>query len=296
MIWSNIDYKRFNIKDRKLLDGLLVASVKANDMDNANIAYEWEVAYIRVYTPRWVAHKVVVTMENVWPIPICFVEVYAQWQGLRWSVARIDFYGAFFHFKDFLPVRYIAMYNHLMDLSETCPEKVRITRIDVAFDFSDDFPQNGGKWITPSKNSWREVSCYRHKTKWNSYWYTSPKNSGYWVRMYDKLVDIAKQWKQNWYWWSEKLPTSWTRIEFEFYPPYANRLRDDYLIEMVWERIMGKMFLPLWLVFRPCFDFKVEKAYTYFERYARLHGIKMEDLLDELIAYHIDLTSREENI
>lgn len=40
LIGSNIDYKRFNIKDRKILDNLTLSSRKANDTDNSDVTYE----------------------------------------------------------------------------------------------------------------------------------------------------------------------------------------------------------------------------------------------------------------
>lgn len=36
----SIDYKRFNIRDRKLLDGILLASHRADNMTNTNVAYD----------------------------------------------------------------------------------------------------------------------------------------------------------------------------------------------------------------------------------------------------------------
>jgi len=34
-------------------------------------------------------------------------------------------------------------------------------------------------------------------------------------------------------------------------------------------------------------EFQVERAYDYFERYAKNHGITMERLIDEIVAWHI---------
>jgi hypothetical protein len=56
-------------------------------------------------------------------------------------------------------------------------DTVRVTRVDIAFDFAQPFPQNGGKWITPCANSKRDVELFRHRGKFNSYGYLSNKNS-----------------------------------------------------------------------------------------------------------------------
>lgn len=260
-------------------------SYKSNNETNSESTFDWEVLYTRVHSPRGIAHKIVMNVVWLGPIPIAYVEVYAQWQWLRGSVGRIDFYGAFFHFKDSVPERYIRLYNELMRLAEKT-SKVRITRVDIAMDFAYDFPQNGWSWIVPSGNSSRQVSCYKHQGLWNSYWYLSGKNSGYWVRIYDKLIDIAHNWKEDWYWWKEKLPKNWTRIEFEFYPPYTVSNDDNKLKEMCLARTCWNWVISIWLEFRPTMVFKVENAYNYFERYAKNHWITIKQLIDEVVKYY----------
>lgn len=281
----SIDYKRFNIRDRKLMDSLLLSAHKANNETNSNVAYDGEVAFVRVWSPRWVAHKVVMSVENIWPVPFCYVEIYWLGQGLKWSIAKIDFYGAFFHFIDIVPKRYLDLYTYLQDLSIQETQKVKVTRIDVAIDVARAFPQNQGNWIKPCENSKREVQMYKHKGLFNSYWYLSDKNRWYGVRLYNKIVDIEKNWKQNWYWWSEKLPKNWTRIEYEFYDPYT-KWNDDDLMRICAEKVLWDGQVSLWLKFRPCFDFKIELAYWYFERYAKSHGISMERLIKDIKDYH----------
>ena len=291
-IGLSIDYKRFNLKSHKILDNLLLNAHRANDCDNSNVAYDGEVSYMRIHSPRWIAHKVVLSIENVWPVPFAYIEVYGVWQGLAWSVAKIDFYGAFFHFIDVIPRRYLHMYRYLQDLSEE-KNLVRVTRIDVAMDFLYDFPQNAWDWIVPSENSEREVSAYKHKRKYNSYGYLSKNNSGYGVRMYNKSVEVKKDGKINWYWWEDKIPENWTRIEFEFYPPYSLK-NDDELMMDCWKKVVGRGKVELWLQFRPTYQFKVENAYVYFMRYARTHWVSMESLIDEVVAYHIKMEKIQE--
>jgi len=287
LLWIQVDYKRFNIKSRKILDSLLMNSIRANDNDNANIAYDKEVAFIRIPCPRWIAHKIVFNVENIWPVPFAYIEVYWLGQWLQWSVAKIDFYGAFFHFFEFIPSRYMNLYDYLMEESKK-QHYVRVTRIDIAMDFKMPFPQNFHNWIKPSENSKRDVDIYKHKWKFNSAWYLSNKNSWYWVRWYNKVIDINKQWKHNWYWWEKNIPNHWTRIEFEFYPPYSLKT-DDELKKDVWEKLFWSGLINLWLQFRPCFEFKIENAYRYFTRYAEQHWIDFETLIDELISYHMKL-------
>jgi len=174
-LWLSIDYKRFNLKSRKILDNLLLNAFKANDSDNSNVVYDGQIAFMRVNSPRWVAHKVIMSVENIWPVPFAYIEVYWVGQWLQWSVAKIDFYWAFFHFLDVVPERYLRLYSYLMDLSANEKHICRVTRVDIAMDFSVDFPQNWGSWIKPCKNSQRDVSCYRHNWLYNSYWYLSHK-------------------------------------------------------------------------------------------------------------------------
>lgn len=295
VLWVSIDYKRFNLKSRKVLEGLLLNAHRANNETNSNTVYDGEVAYMRVNSPRGVAHKVVLAIENVGPTPFCYIEVYGQWQWLHWSVAKIDFYGAFFHFIENIPKRYLQLYSYLRDLAIEQPAVCRVTRVDIALDFEADFPQNWWSWIKPCKLSKRDVSAYRHHGKYNSYWYLSNKNSWYGVRMYNKLVDITKPWsnKVNWYGGEEKLPKKWTRIEFEFYPPYS-LMDDDELMQLCWDKVVNKWEVQLWLKYRPNFEFKVEKAYLYFDRYAKNHGITIERLIDELIEYHTKIEALNE--
>jgi len=287
VLWVSIDYKRFNIKDNDIIENSIFFLHRAPNDTNSNIKYDWNVSYIRCHSPRWVAHQIIVSMENIWPVPIAYAELYRKGQGLKWSLWRVDFYGAFFHFFKDLPDRYIIAYNSLMSKS-IISDKVRVTRIDVAIDLQIPFPQNWWNWIRPCKNSNREVVSYRHEWKFNSYWYLADKNSWYWVRMYNKFVNVDKLWKHKWYWWFDKMPEDWTRIEFEFYPPYSV-MEEWELMQICKEKIVWNIQVNLWLPFRPNFDFDIENAYNYFLKYAKNHWIEMETLLDELVSHHIYL-------
>lgn len=292
LIGSNIDYKRFNIKDRKIFDNLHLKA-HANDLDNADILYEWEIALKRVYSPRWIAHNVLLSIVWWKPIWFAYIEIYWLWQWLKGSVWRIDFKGSFFHFYEQIPQRWKDIYAFLSKEKEWKSWSVRETRKDIAFDFLFPFPQSGDKWIVPSWNSKRNVECYKHQGKYNSFWYLAEKNTNYGVRIYNKLVDIRKNGKEFWYWWEEKLPKNWVRIEFEFYPPYSQK-SDEELMAICAKRILWDAKIVLWLPYRPCFDFKVENAYSYFKRYAENHWITVEVLLDELMNYHIELEYKKE--
>lgn len=83
VIGVQIDYKRFNIRDRKLLDGLLIASHNAENMTNTNVAYDGKIAYLRVNSPRGIAHQVIASFEEVGSVPFAYVEIYGQGQGLK---------------------------------------------------------------------------------------------------------------------------------------------------------------------------------------------------------------------
>jgi hypothetical protein len=75
-IGCSIDYKRFNIKSRKILDNLLLNAHRANNDTNSNVAYDGEIAYMRINSPRGIAHKIIMTVENVGPVPFAYIEVY----------------------------------------------------------------------------------------------------------------------------------------------------------------------------------------------------------------------------
>jgi hypothetical protein len=88
--------------------------------------------------------------------------------------------------------------------------------------------------------------------------------------MYNKTVDVIKSGKENWYGGAEKIPEKWTRIEFEFYPPYS-LMDDEELMRMCYEKTIGYGNIDLGMRFRPNYEFKIESAYVYFARYARNH-------------------------
>lgn len=295
-IGSNTDYARFNIRSNDTLANLKTKFYhlfyRANDTDNSDIVYDGDLAVHRVRSPNGVAHNVIMSIEGGKPIAPIFIEIYHNGKGLKGSVWRVDFKWSFFHFYEQIPDRWKAIYIELKKLSIEWV-KVRKTRSDIAFDFAFPFPQNGENWIQPDKNSKREVQCYRHEGLWNSFWYLAEKNSAYGVRIYNKKIDIAKNKKEFWYGGEEKLPEHWTRIEFEFYPPYS-LAPDEEMMRNVAMRIMGVESISLGLPFRPCLEFNIERAYTYISRYAKNHGITMERLVDELVAYQIHIENMRE--
>lgn len=287
-LWISIDYKRFNIKDRNILQEFVFTTIEAPNETNSNVVYDWDVALLRVHSPRGKAHQVIISVEGIWPVPIAYIEVYSAGQWLKGSVARIDFYGAFFHFHDCIPTSFHEMYSNLMKIAVDSPSNVRKTRVDIAIDFDFEFPQNGHKWIIPSENSKRNVEVHKHRWLWNSFAYLAEKNTSYWVRIYNKIVESEKNKKERWYWWKENLPDNWTRIEFEFYPPYS-LMKDEELMELCLARVTGTDDIEIGLPFRPVNKFNIENAYKYFERYAKNHGIDIEQLLFELMEYHKEM-------
>ena len=62
-----MDYKRFNIKDRKIMKELFINSNQANDEDNSNTIHDTdnEVTYMRVSSNNGIAHQVLVNIVNV---------------------------------------------------------------------------------------------------------------------------------------------------------------------------------------------------------------------------------------
>lgn len=287
-----IDYRRYNIRDRKLWASLIVSNFYASDTDNNNTRYDWDVAYLRIKSPRGKAHQVLLPVIGAKPVPFLYVEEYGIGQWLKWSVARIDFYGAFFQFYDDLPQRYKNLYESIKAMAKNTDKKVWCTRIDIAVDCEYEFPQKWHKWIKPCLNSDRQVAMWKHHWLFNSYAYLSSKNSGYGVRIYNKTVEVLKDQKEFWYWGPDKIKEKWTRIEFEFYNPYSS-MSEEELIDMVQERILGKK-VQLGMRSRPTFTFDIEVAYKYFERYAKNHWLTTDQLIEEILQYNLYIEEKRE--
>jgi hypothetical protein len=65
-------------------------------------------------------------------------------------------------------------------------------------------------------------------------------------------------------------------------------------MQMCASRLLGGGAINLGLSFRPCFEFKVENAYSYFKRYAENHGITIDVLLEELVNHHVEQNYKKE--
>lgn len=294
------DYMRFNIKNRKLFWQIIPRFEFSLDLDNSNVAYIWDVCCERVYSSRGVAYKFAQAINYPWehstakPVPFMFVEIYDQWQSLRGSIGRVDFYGAYFHFEDWIQEDFRKCFTELQALANKHDNiDVRRTRCDIAVDIAYEFPQNHGKWIVPSGNSRRSVSCYKTEWLWNSYGYLSKKNTGYGVRMYNKKVDITAKKKEGWYWNLDD-SRDWTRIEFEFYPPYSSDLDEQNLFDAVKECVLWtKEVYNLGLKYRKSEGISIESAYRYFEGYAERHMVSMDYLIDEILNFHLQKSENQ---
>lgn len=75
-IGIGIDYKRFNIKDRKILDTLTLTSRQASDTDNSDVTHEGDVSLVRVNSPRGIAHVALLGIIGGKPISFAYIEVY----------------------------------------------------------------------------------------------------------------------------------------------------------------------------------------------------------------------------
>lgn len=292
-IGIGIDYKRFNIKNRKVMEILPLILRRANDCDNSNTSYDGEITFLRVRSPRGVAHQVLISLVGIGPVPIMYIEEYWVGQGLAWSIARVDFYGGYFHFRNSVPERIHNVYKKLDELG-TENIDVRVTRIDIAMDFDFLFPKKGGSWIVPCANSNRSIVSYTTMWLYNSFGYLTNKNSWYWIRIYNKKLEVEKSGKWNWYGGKSALPDNWTRIEFEFYPPYCSEKSEEWLLQACWSRVTDSITLSLGLLTVPKIGFEVENAYQYFLRYAKSHGISMEALLSCVYDYHIYTQEKKE--
>lgn len=296
-IGSGIDYQRFNIKKLSIFDKLPFARFRANNTDNSNITYDKDVAYLRINNRLWVAHNIIISVEWIWPVPIIQVLEYRVWENLAKQIhdgiAKVDFYGAFFLFMDIIPERYLKAYHQLLSVSIEDRNAVSCTRIDVAIDFAFPFPQQIERWITPCSLSKRPTRGFTFKGKKNGILYDAQDNKWYWVRVYDKLVDVfyntKNKWtKVQWYGGRDKLPEHWTRFEFEFYTPYSDRISSIELISAVQKRIIGKE-VSIGIPFRPSPGFQIENAYQMITQYAKRIGVDVEFLLNALLEYHKEI-------
>lgn len=278
-----IDYQRFSFSDNDTM-GRILNSYFPNtgiiDSDNSNTLYVHSGALTRVPSPRGFAYIYTLAFEGVGPVPVCFFEIYKNSFG--GSVGRVDLYGSFFHFESFLPMEL----QHLKaDLYEQWDKwYIRCTRQDVALDFEMSFPQNICDIITPSRHAKRWVSTYNNNWVLNSASYLTRKNSWYWVRVYNKILDIQQKGKDLWY---DKLPENLTRVEFEFYPPYSQINNSVEIQELVLDRLFGNKNLPIGFSFRPQLWFVIENAYAYFCRYAKSKWVGVDYLIEEITKYHL---------
>lgn len=293
-ISSNIDYKRFSFSHKSEFFELINDYFPWNeliDSDNSNSLFTPWAVLVRVPSPRWRAFQYIISIEGIGPIPLLYIEQYSD--GLKNSVGRVDFYGAFFHFRSYISDRIRKFFSILEFQTLNSFSGVRCTRIDVALDFSVPFPLEVQKWIVPSKNSLRSAKCYNWiDDRFHSISYLTKKNSWYGVRMYDKIIDINQKGKQLWY--CDNLPIDLTRLEFEFYPPYSNSHTSESILSLCSSRIFWFDVPSMWLFFRPNTGFNVENAYAYFLRYAKSKWMLLSSVLSEISKYH--LTQTWENI
>jgi len=293
---SNIDWKRFNFSNKAdFLDliGDYFPGYNLLDTDNSNSRFFRDAVFLRVRSNLWMAFQYVVTIVGVGTVPICRVEIYSQ--GLKDSCGRIDFYGAFFHFREYLWDRVVQLYSFLDEEYQKKDSFVRCTRMDVAIDIRIPFPKNVFEFITPAPRdkvkARKTIKAYNY-IDWvpHSVSYLPKKNSWYGVRIYDKILDIKDKGKEFWY---TDLPEDLTRIEFEFYPPYSNMNTSESMLSFCLSKVFGFPMKPLGLHYRPALGFNVENAYSYFCRYAKNKGITIGELINELQNYHLDQLSQE---
>jgi len=291
-IGVSIDWKRFNIRRRSVIERLWYLSKHAsNETNNSTYFMEW-LTFQRIRSPHWIAHNVSFAFE--WDdgipisVPVVHIEVAGKWQGLKESVGRVDFYGAYFQFRHLVPNILKWMYETLESLSKEGVD-VNCTRVDVCVDIQTKFPQGGYNLITPSKNTKRKVQSFRDpKTnKWEGFSFDAKKNSAYGIRIYDKAIDIKDQGKEFWYKW---YPETWTRVEFEFYNPYAS-MDESTLVKNVTKRVLGEGISWFDLKYRPTSWLTPQTAYNWFKSYAKKHGIEIQSLIDVIQKEHIRVIS-----
>lgn len=291
-IWVSIDWKRFNIKSRDVIEWLWYLSRKwSNETNNSTYFMEW-LTFQRIHSPNGIAHNVSFAFEwEDWipvSIPVVHIEVAWRWQWLKDSVGRVDFYGAYFQFRHLVPDILKWMYDQLEKLSKEWI-RVNCTRIDVCVDIHAKFPQCGYNLITPSKNTKRKVQSFRDpKTnKWEGFSFDAKKNSAYGIRIYDKAIDIRDQGKQFWYLW---YPDTWTRVEFEFYNPYSS-MDEETLFKNVTKRVLGEWMSWFTLKYRPTSWLTPQTAYNWFKSYAKKHWVEIQSLIDVIQKEHIRVIS-----
>lgn len=283
---TQIDYRRFSFPTKegmmKYINQYFDYYKYIGDSDNSNSAFRNERTINRVQTPRGTMYTVSVCFEWLGKaVPILMFEIYKDDLWMLWSSGRFDFYGAFFHFRSSLEDDLNRLYNEMHD-------KERSTRVDVAFDFSIEFPEQCINWIHPSKNSDRNIMAWHKQDKLISCSYLTSKNSWYWVRMYNKALAVEQMGKQFWYGWEGNYSNNWFRLEFEFYPPYSP-MKDYEIITMCNNRVLKDASPILNLPYRPCNTFLVENAYKFFCKYAKTHWVTIDFLLGEIVKHHKEI-------
>ncbi len=293
---SSIDFKRFSFSNKNEFLELIwdyFPGYNLLDRDNSNSRFFRDAVFVRVPSNLWLAFQYVVSIVWVWTVQLVRVEIYKQ--SLSWCVGRIDFPWAFFHFREYTTDRINQLYDFCENKYLLESSWIRCTRVDVALDFHTPFPKSPFSFLKPAKRdkvkARKTIKAY-NPIQWNfqSVSYLPKKNTWYGVRMYNKSLDIKDKWKEFWYW---DYPSNWTRIEFEFYPPYSNINTSDSIISLCNKWVFWHDIVSMGLTYRPPLWFNVENAYDYFLRYAKNKWISIKELLEELQNH---LTFLEESI
>lgn len=297
---TSVDYHRFSIKIYDVLEWLLATFCKTDlDDDNSNVYTNSEKGYTitKKRTSLGFAYCYTTTIEWIGAYQIFSIEFFNQTTMLQCkSAGRIDFVGAFFHFSDVLDKDVVKFYFDLENLSKSkFNSKITTTRVDIAVDIWVEIPFML-KYFRLSKNAKKTVKCYSWKMRddwrlleveeewykygnFQSYGYLPQKWKWYWIRVYNKHLDIIAKWKELWYAGS-KLPEHLTRFEFVYTSDYCVKWI-DFLIEqshsmMFWEK------LPWWMKYKSATDYSLDNVYIYLDRYIKKRWKDTNKVISEL--------------
>lgn len=275
------------------------------DSDNSNVEHSklWDYTLTRSNTPNGHAYMCSVSLPWFKALPIFSVEHFESAKAKRLDAdGNITFYAAFFVFKEILSeqaLETVSFYEKIVQLSGI-QKKIHVykrSQIDIHIDVRD-VPVSQ-KWMTdyirPHKTSKQVVKPHNYLKElgwFQSLKYLAKIKTWVWIRIYNKCLDIVAKTKQSWYPHINAETDTVTRIELMYFSPFAENDNDTIFGHA--KKVI--LWLDTWVTLCEAFDrpksvYSPLSAHTYLTRYAKNHGISLEQLLCEVS----EIQNREKN-
>lgn len=235
-VWLNVDYLRFSFYEAIPYYDHILNQI---DFDNSPQLFdeENEIQYDKVRLDIW--ECIIVSKVYEWiPVRIMMYAKYHHHLARKSGyAAKLDFYWGYFRLVQigFLPENYLHdVIKHAVD-SQGNSQDPAITRIDYAVDLfyskAKKFPRARSMFFKLNKKTKiNERSDGEGSVNSRSVGNKSTKR--YFIRMYDKLVDIQNKWKSTYYWdylqWK-----SVYRYEVQFWPHFCKPNRYSSYTELL---------------------------------------------------------------